>query len=72
MTHEQRHRVVIVPVLIWAGLMALLVLTWAYAYLPGAPIKPAISLSIGIAKALLIACSSCNCAAAPRWCALHP
>lgn len=55
MTREQRRTVLIMPALIWAGLMLLLALTWGYAYLPGVPIKPEISLSIGVAKALLIA-----------------
>ncbi|MGN6621328.1 MAG: cytochrome C oxidase subunit IV family protein [Sphingomonas sp.] len=55
MTDDTRRFVILAPLAIWAGLMVLLGLTAVYAYLPAAPIKPAISLSIGIAKALLIA-----------------
>jgi len=55
MTRDARRFVVLAPLAIWAGLMVLLTLTVLYAYWPGVPIKPEIGLSIGIAKALLIA-----------------
>ena len=55
MTREQAKQVVLVPVYVWAGLMGLLLLTGTYAYWPDAPIKPVIGVSIGVAKALLIA-----------------
>ena len=55
MSPEQRRKVLIGPLKIWAGLMVLLVMTFAYAYLPGAPVKTEISLAIAAAKALLIA-----------------
>jgi len=55
MTRECRRFVILAPIASWAGLMVLLTLTVLYAYWPGAPIKPEIGLSIGIAKALLIA-----------------
>lgn len=55
MTPECRRFVILAPLATWAGLMALLALTVTYAYWPGAPIKPGIGLTIGIAKALLIA-----------------
>ena len=55
MNEDARRFVVLAPIAIWAGLMALLALTVLYAYLPAVPVKPAVSLSIGVAKALLIA-----------------
>jgi cytochrome c oxidase subunit 4 len=55
MKRETRRRVIIAPLATWAGLMALLAVTAIYAYLPSVPIKPEVSLAIGIAKALLIA-----------------
>ena len=55
MTREQAREVVWAPLAVWAGLMALLALTLAYAYLPGLPLKTEAALAIGAAKALLIA-----------------
>lgn len=55
MKREVRRDVILAPLAIWAGLMCLLTLTALYAYWPDAPVKPEVSLSIGIAKALLIA-----------------
>ena len=55
MKPETRRRVILAPLATWAGLMVLLAVTALYAYLPSAPIKPEVSLAIGIAKALLIA-----------------
>lgn len=55
MNRDVRHNVILAPLAIWAGLMCLLTLTALYACWPGAPAKPEVSLSIGIAKALLIA-----------------
>jgi cytochrome c oxidase subunit 4 len=52
---DVRRFVILAPLATWAGLMVLLALTAIYAYLPDAPIKPAVSLTIGVAKALLIA-----------------
>lgn len=54
MTREQRHEVLIRPLGIWAILMVLLGATFAYAYLPAAPVKTFVSLSIGVAKALFV------------------
>lgn len=55
MTRDTRLFVILAPLAIWAALMVLLTLTVLYAYTPGTPIKPEIGLTIGIAKALLIA-----------------
>lgn len=55
MIRDARLFVILAPLATWAGLMLLLALTLIYAYLPSAPIKPEIGLTIGIAKALLIA-----------------
>ena len=55
MTRDERREVIWAPLGIWAGLMALLVLTIAYAFLPHAPFKTEMALAIGLAKALLIA-----------------
>lgn len=55
MTRGQAKEVIWAPLLIWAGLMALLALTILYAYLPAAPLKTEAALAIGAAKALLIA-----------------
>ena len=55
MTREDRSRVLIEPLKIWAGLMVLLTLTIAYAYTPGLPLKTEAGLAIALAKALLIA-----------------
>ena len=55
MTPEQRAHVVIAPLKIWAGLMALLTLTIVYALVPGLPLKTEAGLAIAVAKALLIA-----------------
>ncbi|MGN6277725.1 MAG: cytochrome C oxidase subunit IV family protein [Sphingomonas sp.] len=55
MTREVRLFVILAPLATWAGLMLLLAATVLYAYLPAVAIKPEISLTIGVAKALLIA-----------------
>ena len=55
MTREQRARVVIAPLKTWGVLLVLVAATLGYAYLPNAPVKPAMSLGIAIIKALLIA-----------------
>jgi cytochrome c oxidase subunit 4 len=55
MTRDERLHVILAPLSTWIGLMLLLATTVLYAYLPTTPIKPEIGLSIGIAKALLIA-----------------
>lgn len=55
MTRDERRRVVLAPLAIWAGLMALLALTVGYAFWPHAPFKTAAGLSVALAKALLIA-----------------
>ena len=55
MNRECRRFVILAPIAIWFALMVLLTLTVIYAYWPGAPIKPWIGLTIGVAKALLIA-----------------
>ena len=55
MKREVRRTVILAPLATWAALMVLLTITAIYAYLPGVPIKPVISLVIGIIKALLIA-----------------
>jgi cytochrome c oxidase subunit IV len=54
MTREQRREVLIRPLRIWALLMVLLGATFAYAYLPAAPVKTFVSLSIGVVKALFV------------------
>lgn len=55
MTPGSRRDVIVVPLVLWAGLMALLLLTIVYAYLPGAPARLAIGLAFGAAKGVLIA-----------------
>ena len=55
MTREERRRVVLAPLAIWAGLMALLALTVGYAFWPDAPWKTEAGLAVALAKALLIA-----------------
>lgn len=55
MNRETRRHVIWAPLGIWAGLMALLALTAGYAYWDGMPVKPVVSLGIGVAKGLLIA-----------------
>lgn len=55
MTGEERHHVLVKPLRIWAALMALLVLTILYAFVPGLPFKTEAGLGIALAKALLIA-----------------
>lgn len=52
---ERRHHVLIVPVLVWAALMALLLASLGYSYLPGAPLKLLAGLAVAITKAGLIA-----------------
>lgn len=55
MTREERRHVILAPLATWAGLMGLLTVTAIYAWLPDAPIKPVVGLTIGVVKALLIA-----------------
>ncbi len=55
MTAKQRSKVILKPLKIWAALMALLVLTLGYAYLPHAPLKAEASIAIAVSKAALIA-----------------
>ncbi len=55
MTREERNHVLIAPLKIWSGLMALLGLTIGYAFIPGLPLKTETGLAIALAKALLIA-----------------
>lgn len=55
MTRAQAREVIWAPLAVWAGLMALLAFTIAYAYVPGLPFKTEAALAIGAAKALLIA-----------------
>lgn len=55
MTPEQRTRVVLAPLKVWAALLVLLALTVGYAYIPGAALKLEVSLAIAAAKVLLIA-----------------
>ncbi|WP_197277256.1 hypothetical protein [Sphingomonas profundi] len=55
MTRDERNHVLIAPLKIYAGLMALLALTIAYAFVPGLPFKTEAGLAIALAKALLIA-----------------
>lgn len=54
MKRETRH-VLIKPLLVWIGLLLLLGLTFAYAYLPGVPMKAEAGLLVAFAKAALIA-----------------
>lgn len=54
MTPEQRRTVLLAPIRIWAGLMALLFLTITYAYWPHLPLKTEAGLAVALAKALLI------------------
>ena len=53
MRRETRH-VVVIPLLVWTGLMLLLGLTLSYAYLP-LPAKLEAALVVSVAKTLLIA-----------------
>ncbi len=53
MDRETRH-ILIVPLLVWGGLLLLLGVSLGYAYLPGAPLKLAFGLTVGAAKAALI------------------
>ena len=55
MTRGQRRELIWAPLALWAVLMVLLGATLGYAYLPHAPAKLGISLSIGVAKAMVIA-----------------
>ena len=55
MTRAERREVIWAPLAIWAGLLAMLAATAAYAYLPRTPAKTEVALVIGLAKALLIA-----------------
>ena len=51
----ERRRVLVVPLLVWVGLMLLLGATFGYAYIPGAPLKFLSGLVIAAAKVALIA-----------------
>ena len=53
MERKRRH-ILIVPVLVWAGLMALLFASLGYAYLPDAPLKIAFGIAVAVGKAALI------------------
>ncbi|SEM57111.1 cytochrome c oxidase subunit 4 [Sphingomonas gellani] len=55
MTREQRAQVIGQPLRVFAGLLALLLVTFGYAYLPGGPLKTEVALAVAAAKALLIA-----------------
>lgn len=55
MTRDQRARVILAPLAIWAALLALVGLTILYAYIPHAPGKTWVALLIALAKVLLIA-----------------
>lgn len=55
MTREQRAQVILAPLKIWAALLALLALTFGYAFWPHAPFKPVVSITIAVTKALLVA-----------------
>ena len=54
-TRDERRHVVLAPLLVWAELLVLLGATLAYAYVPHAPLKVEAALTIGAAKAALIA-----------------
>lgn len=55
MTRKQIRDVVLIPVAAWLVLQAALLVTLTYAYLPGAPLKPVVSLAISTFKAGVIA-----------------
>lgn len=55
MTREQRARVVLRPLALWAGLMLLVAATIGYALWPGAPLKTGVALAIAAAQVGLIA-----------------
>jgi cytochrome c oxidase subunit 4 len=54
MSREARH-VLMIPLLVWLGLLVLLGATCGYAYWPGAPLKFGSGVLIAFAKAALIA-----------------
>jgi cytochrome c oxidase subunit 4 len=47
--------VLLVPLATWASLCLALAATAAYAYLPGAPVKPVAALAVAALKVILIA-----------------
>ena len=51
---RQQSSVLLVPLVTWVGLLVALAATVLYAYLPAAPIKPWVGLSIAALKATLI------------------
>ena len=53
--NEERREIVLIPMLVWTGLMILLGATLGYAYLPNAPGKIVSGLIVAAAKAGLIA-----------------
>jgi len=55
MARTESPSVVLVPLATWAGLLVALAATALYAFLPAAPLKPWIGLSIAGLKAALIA-----------------
>ena len=55
MNRDQRRHILVGPVAIGAVLMLFLLATALYAFLPGAPDKAGVSISIGAMKAVVIA-----------------
>ena len=53
MSDEARH-ILLIPFVIWLGLLALLMASLGYAYLQDAPLKLGMGLAIAAAKAALI------------------
>jgi len=51
---RQQSSVLLVPLVTWVGLLVALAATVLYAYLPAAPIKPWVGLSIAALKATSI------------------
>jgi cytochrome c oxidase subunit 4 len=54
MARRDPPSVLLVPLVTWAGLLVALAATVSYAFLPNAPIKPWVGLSIAAIKAVLI------------------
>jgi cytochrome c oxidase subunit IV len=54
MTRDERAAIIVRPLRIFAGLIALLVASFAYANLAGAPLKPMVNLSLAAAAASLV------------------
>ncbi len=52
---REKRAIILIPLLVWAGLVLLLLASLGYAYLPGAPLKLAGGLAIAAGKAALIA-----------------